>query len=137
MKNLLLPDSTYHRLDSRLDEFKDDIQAVRMRGDRSLIVADQPVTAEDYPIHLAWLSVDVFIENLFAGFVKSLADAPCTCEVEFTDKAFLVSVQFTELHFSLSESQLMIVPGCAGYVMRMAPLFSGHTRYHLYRNTLK
>lgn len=76
MKNLLLPDSTFRHLEHRLDEFRNDVRAVRMRGDGSLTVEDRTVVAEDYPIHLAWLSIDVFRENLAPGFIQCLTGAP-------------------------------------------------------------
>ena len=76
MQNLLLPDSTFHRVEGHLDELKNDVRAVRMRADGSLLVADRTVLLEDYPIHLAWLSIDVFRENLVPGFFECLSSAP-------------------------------------------------------------
>ena len=75
MKNLLLPDNTYIRLGQRMDEFKADVRVVRMQTDGTLLVGDQTVSADDYPIHLAWLSVDVFRERMAPGFFEILSGA--------------------------------------------------------------
>jgi|TARA_B100000315_G_scaffold258797_2_gene312201 phosphoglycerate dehydrogenase-like enzyme len=76
MQNLLLPDSTFQRLKYRLSDFTDDVHAVRMCADGSLMVGDDTVTADQYPIHLAWLSIDLFRENIAAKFIECLSQAP-------------------------------------------------------------
>ncbi len=118
MNNLLLPESTFQRVRDRLEPLIDELCVVRVQSDGTMLVGERTVDPEDYPIHLAWMSIDVFLEGYAPRFIEYLDGAP---ELKWfqtisagLDNPFFKQVQKRGVRFCNSDAQ---APPIAEYVL--------------------
>ena len=75
MQNLLLADGAAKRLQKELDGIQG-LNVLALQADGSVILNDKPVSLEDHPVHIGWISQELFQENLFRQYARILQDAP-------------------------------------------------------------
>lgn len=75
MHNLLLADGAAKRLQKELDGIRG-LNVLALQADGSVILNDKPVSLEDHPVHIGWISQELFQENLFRQYARILQDAP-------------------------------------------------------------
>ncbi|MDA9298631.1 D-2-hydroxyacid dehydrogenase [Pseudomonadales bacterium] len=76
MINLLLSESSYNDMAADLAIHQQRITIVRLQADGSLKVNGDTVSAEQYPIHATWFSLDIIKNKQFGPFIKLVTSAP-------------------------------------------------------------
>ena len=118
MKNILLTEVAYRKVESTLDALVSQITAVRVQLDGSLEIDGVPATIDDNPLHGAWLSPDILENGLIRTFTSQVKSAP-TLEWLQTMQAGLNAPFYKQIfdqgvHLTNSDAQS---PAIAEYVV--------------------
>lgn len=75
MKNLLLTEAAYQKLQPNLALLLDQLTVVRLQLDGTLQVNGETTTSDQHPIHMTWFSLDIISNKQFGPFIKLITAA--------------------------------------------------------------